>query len=113
MFNIKKLFIIGVLLFTGLSSAHAGAASENASKASKHSVNAVAHSAAASAQVVASVVAVPLIAVGSIGEVSKAAGNDLMKTAQTPIGTPLPISDKTVTVGPAPNEAIKRGNDNE
>ena len=82
--------------------------SQNLSKGIEHSVQAVGYSVAGSAQLASGAIAVPLIAIGSVGELSKAAGTDLMRTANTPIGTPLPVSDETVSAGPAPDKALRK-----
>lgn len=87
--------------------AHAMGSAQHLSEAVVHSTQAVGHSVVGSAQLASGVVAVPLIAVGSVGQVSQQAGNDLWQIANEPIGTPLPISDETITAGPSPAQAIK------
>jgi hypothetical protein len=79
-------------------------------QSSGHASASAAHSIAASGQVTSAVIAVPLsvggAVLGSAGAVSAGAARDSMKAATTPIGTPLDITDETITVVP-PNEALK------
>lgn len=112
MMKTKMAIITLALLSTSvMQNANAASGSENFSQAINHSVQAVGYSVAGTAQLASGAVAVPLIAIGSVGELSKAAGEDLMKTANAPIGTPLPVSDVTVSAGPAPDKAIQKGSD--
>lgn len=89
---------------------HAGRAVNEAVQASGHASASAAHSIAASGQVTSAVSAVPLsiggVALGVAGAVSAGAARDSMRAATAPIGTPLVITDETVTVVP-PNEALK------
>lgn len=61
-----------------------------------------AHAIAASGQTVLAVSAVPLSVGGAVltsaGQASAAIGNASMQATNAPIGTPLPISDETITV---------------
>lgn len=108
-----NLFLISVIL--GLSftsyvfaaeSTHSGKAVENASKAGSHASASAAHSIAASGQVTSAASAVPLAIGGSVGAVSGQLANESMRAATAPIGTPLQITDETLTIVP-PNEALK------
>ena len=89
---------------------HAGKAVGNAGKASGNASASAAHSIAASGQVTSAIVAVPLsvggAVLGSAGAVSAGAAHGSMKAASSPIGTPLVITDETITTMP-PNEALK------
>lgn len=62
----------------------------------------------ASGQLVSGVVAVPLLISGSVGQVSNAAGTDLWNAAVTPIGTPLAVTDESITVGPPPDATLSK-----
>lgn len=88
-----------------------GRAVNEGSQASGHASGSAAYSIVASGQATSAVMAVPLAiggsAVESAGATSTAAARDSMRAATTPIGTPLPITDETVTVVP-PNEALKK-----
>jgi len=77
------------------------------SEAAMHSGLAVGHSVVGTAKLASTIVAVPLVAIGSVGKVSQDAGEGLLDIANQPIGDPLPISNETVSVGPAPSTAIK------
>lgn len=87
-----------------------GRAVNEAIQSSGHASGSAAHSIAASGQVTSAVSAIPLslsgAVLGSAGAVSAGAARDLMRAATTPIGTPLLITDETITVIP-PNEALK------
>lgn len=82
-----------------------GGASKNASAAGKHSALAVAHGTVASAQVGSAVLAMPLIAVGAVGELSMEVGNVLMEAAVS--NKPLVVTEKTVTKAPSPAQMMK------
>jgi hypothetical protein len=88
----------------------AGRAVNEAVQSSGHASASAAHSIAASGQVTSAVSAVPLsvsgAALGSAGAVSAGAARDSMRAATAPIGTPLVVTDETITVIP-PNEALK------
>ncbi len=79
---------------------------QHASKASVHASKAIGHTLAAGGKVVAGVAAVPLIAVGVVGEISGKAGEELWQQAS---GEPLPITDETVISAPTPAQAMKTG----
>ena len=81
-----------------------GRASGNASASAGHSL-------AATGQLASGVVATPLLASGaiavSVGSAALQAGGSLMNTATSPIGSPLPVTDETVSVLP-PNKALQQ-----
>jgi len=92
------------------STTHADQAAKDGVAASGHTSASAAHSVAASGQVTSAILAVPLLsgaaALGSAGAVSATAGRGSLRAATVPIGTPLEISDESITVMP-PNEALK------
>jgi len=103
-----KILTVAVLMTLGTTqAAYAQGSAQHFSEAVGHSAQATGHSIVAGAKLASSAVAVPLIVIGGVGQVSQAAGEDLWDIANQPIGAPLPISDETVSVGPAPNIAIK------
>lgn len=89
---------------------HAGRSVNETAKASGHASASAAHSIAASGQVTSAVSAIPLsvggAVLGSAGAVSTGAARDSMNAAASPIGTPLEVTNETITVIP-PNEALK------
>jgi len=85
---------------------HAARAVGHAANASGHSVMSGLHALAASGQVTLQVSAVPLLTSAALGAVAGTVGEALIKAADAPIGTPLPISDETVSAGPPPDQAI-------
>lgn len=95
--------------------AFATGASGNASTASEHSVLAVGHATASGSQVASAVIAVPLIAVGSVGSVAMAAGQGLMDSATAEKAAvdqnqSLEISEVTITVQRSPAEQMAKTN---
>ena len=87
----------------------AGALRESA-QASGHASASAAHSIAASGRATLGLSAVPLAiggaVLGSAGSASAAAGRDSMRAANAPIGTPLEITEETITIIP-PDIALK------
>jgi len=69
------------------------------------------HSLAASGQLASGIVATPLLASGAIavgvGNAAVQAGGSLMSAATSPIGTPLPVSEETISIIP-PNKALQQ-----
>ena len=69
------------------------------------------HSLAATGQLASGVVATPLLASGAIavgvGSAALQAGGSLMSAASSPIGTPLPVTDETISIIP-PNRALQQ-----
>lgn len=88
--------------------------SHHASQASKHSALASSHGLASTAQVASGVVAVPLLAVGSVGVVASAAAEELIDAAshkhhihtQKPVK--LEITEVTITVDRSPADVMKK-----
>lgn len=73
-----------------------------------NSAQAVSTGVVASGQLVSGVVAAPLLISGAVGQVSTEAGTELWDAAMSPIGTPLPVAEEHITVGPPP-DALLRG----
>ncbi|MFC3120905.1 hypothetical protein [Agaribacter flavus] len=104
--NFVLISILTLFSFTTL--AESGA-SHHSGQASKHSVLASGHTIASTSVVASAVVAVPLI---SAGTVSVAAGNTIAKSKTVVVktkttnncDTPLIITEKVITVDPAPNK---------
>lgn len=88
------------------SDTHSVQAVEDASKAGSHASTSAGHSIAASGQVTSAASAVPLAVSGSAGAVSTEIAKELMDAATAPIGTPLEITDESVTAGPPPDQAL-------
>lgn len=90
---------------------HAGQAVLNSGQSSAHASASAGHSIAASGQVTSAVSAIPLaiggLVSGTAGAVSSQAARGSTRAATAPIGTPLDITDETITVMP-PNEALKQ-----
>lgn len=89
---------------------HLGASVGNSVQSSAHASASVGHSIAASGQVTSAASAIPLaiggVVSGTAGAVSGQAAKNSARAANAPIGTPLDITDETITVMP-PNEALK------
>ncbi len=85
---------------------HSGQAVKEAGKAGSHASASAGHAIVGSGQVTSAASAVPLAIAGSAGAVSTEIAKDLMEAATAPIGTPLEITDESVTAGPPPNEAL-------
>ena len=69
------------------------------------------HSLAATGQLASGVVATPLLASGAVaagvGSAAAKTGESLMNAATSPIGTPLPVTDETISILP-PNKALQQ-----
>ncbi len=102
--NAAKLLTLATL--SAVNMAHAGSANQHFSRGAGHSTKAVGHSATASGKAMLSVAALPFAVVGSVGQLSSHASEEMWDLANRPIGTSLPISDVTLTVGPPPEEAL-------
>jgi len=106
------LLITGGPVFAG-NNTHSGQAVQESAQASGHASASAAHSIVASGQVTSAASAVPLsiggAVLGSAGAVSTGAAHDSMKAATAPIGTPLEVTDESITTMP-PNEALKTKN---
>lgn len=107
------LFATGGQVLAGQDT-HSGQAIKESAQASGHASASAAHSIVASGQVTSAASAVPLsvggAVLGSAGAVSAGAAHDSMKAATSPIGTPLEVTDESITTMP-PNEALKRKKD--
>jgi hypothetical protein len=107
------LFTTGGPVFAG-DNTHAEQAVQESAQASGNASASAAHSIVASGQVTSAASAVPLsvggAVLGSAGAVSAGAAHDSMKAATAPIGTPLEVTDESITTMP-PNEALKTKND--
>jgi hypothetical protein len=113
------------LLGSIFAATHSGQAIKESVQASGHASAAAGHAIGASGQVTSAAVAVPVAASGvadgsvaagamAVGASAGVAGSaatstaaGLVKSATAPIGTPLEVSDETVTVGPPPDKALK------
>ncbi|MGR5148260.1 hypothetical protein ACQKP8_17130 [Photobacterium alginatilyticum] len=86
---------------------HSGQALKETGESGSHASASVGHSIAGSGQVTSGASAIPLAVVGSVGTVSKTVSNELMEAATAPIGTPLEITEESISAGPPPSEALK------
>ncbi len=92
---------------------HSGQAIQNTTKAGSHGSASAGHAIGASGQATSAAAAVPLAVGGSAGAASNKIAKDLINAATAPIGTPLVITDETITVGPPPDEALAPKNTNQ
>lgn len=80
-------------------------------QASSNAAASAGHSLVASGQLASGVAATPLLASGaiavSVGSASVQVGGSLMNAATSPIGTPLPVTDETISII-APNRALQQ-----
>ena len=80
-------------------------------QASSNAAASAGHSLVATGQLASGVVATPLLASGAIaagvGNAAVQAGGSLMSAATSPIGTPLPVTDETISII-APNKALQQ-----
>lgn len=80
-------------------------------QASSNAAASAGHSLVATGQLASGVVATPLLASGAIavgvGSAAIQAGGSLMGAASSPIGTPLPVTDETISIIP-PNKALQQ-----
>ncbi|MBI5277808.1 MAG: hypothetical protein HY854_15255 [Burkholderiales bacterium] len=87
-----------------------GAAVRDSVQASGHASASAAHAIAASGRATLGVLAIPLGISGTVsaaaGAASTAAAMDSARAANLPIGTPLEITDETITVTP-PDQALR------
>ncbi len=102
----SSAFLIILNLNACASATHSEQAIKESGEAASHASASLAHGIIASGQVTSAVSAIPLAVVGSVGAVSAEISKDLLEVATTPIGTPLEITDETVTVGLRPEEAL-------
>ncbi|MGB0864867.1 MAG: hypothetical protein ACPGSC_00065 [Granulosicoccaceae bacterium] len=90
--GIKRLIAIAALALSLGTAAQADTPFGHISAASQHSAQASAHASAAGVKGVSAVVAVPFLAVGSVGAVSQQVGEAALQLATKP----LPIGDEVV-----------------
>ncbi|MEH0021631.1 MAG: hypothetical protein V6Z89_18390 [Desulfobacter sp.] len=108
-----------VILFTGIlmgiagfcttafsQDTHSGRAVNHGSQAASHASGSAAHAISASGQAVSGAASVPFMVSGAAGASSAQIGEDLHNAASEPIGTPLEITDETITIGPPPDQAL-------
>ena len=102
--NITLAITSFTLLFSCVSTASPGSVQHSAA-GSKHSALGSAHLVVGAAEGVATAVALPLIAVGALGEVSGRAGKALLDSSHA--YQPLEISDQIITQDPSPSSAMQ------
>lgn len=89
---------------------HIGQSVQAGGRASGNASASAGHSLAATGQLASGVVATPILASGVVaagaGSAAAQAGGALMNSASRPMGTPLPVTDETVSILP-PNQALK------
>lgn len=90
--GIKRMIAIAALALSMSTVAQADTPFSHISAASQHSAKASAHATAAGVKGVSAVVAVPFLAVGSVGAVSQQIGEGALSLATEP----LPIGDEVV-----------------
>jgi len=105
--NWKRGVLAGAFAIGVSTPALAGGASQHFSNALANSLEAIAQGTVAGFKLVSGAVAVPLMISGEIGRVSGQAGDELWQEANTPIGTPLVITNDVITAGPAPADAMR------
>ena len=103
------------LLALALLAASAPAQAQSSIQASgeslHHSAEAIGLALGASAQVVSGITAIPLGLSAEVGKVSGELSEELWRAANTPLTTPLPVSEQLITVGPPPGEALRRNSE--
>ena len=104
--NIIIAITIILSLAIGGQLAMAEGSARHSSQALNHSVQASAHSVAGAAKFTSAAIAVPLLAIGGVGTISGHAGKALFEDSNKEFGSPLSISDETVTAGPTPDRAV-------
>jgi hypothetical protein len=106
-----SLILVSASQITAGEDTHSGQAVRESVQTSGHASASAAHSIVASGQATSAVAAVPLsiggAVLGSAGTVSGDAAHSLAKAAAAPIGTPLDITEESITTMP-PDEALKR-----
>ncbi|MEY8198848.1 MAG: hypothetical protein RPS47_06370 [Colwellia sp.] len=107
----KQTINVALLLLSSLlaNPSFATDSAHHTSQASKHSTLAVSHGAASTAKIASAVVAIPLIAAGSVmygaATLSGSAGNALMANAADK--GELTVTELTITADPAPQAVMK------
>jgi len=93
---------------------HSGRAFEESVQAGSHAFKGSGHATLASGQLVSATAVVPFAIVGSVGVVGSVGTEivrGMMDAETTPAGTPLPITDETITAGPPPNVVLQTNTD--
>ena len=103
-FNLKCNVFVVLSLISSFTTA-APASSQHASQASKHSALAASHIVVGTVKATANIIAIPLIAIGSVGELSNKAGTQILSSTQA--YSPLEISDLVITQDPSPTAAMQ------
>jgi hypothetical protein len=84
---------------------------KSSGQASSQAAGSAMHSLVAVGQLASGVVATPLLASGAIsvgvGSAAVQAGGSLMSAATSPIGTPLPVTEETISII-SPNRALQQ-----
>lgn len=116
MHSVRQVFLFGSLTLAlatptlAQDTSQAGQAVTNGLQASGHASASAAHSIAASGQLTSAAIAIPLMSAGavagSVGTASKGAAGESMRAATAPIGTPLEVTDESITVM-SPKDALK------
>ncbi len=109
--NLAGLGLLAALCSTGCSAnSNAGIALRQSAQASGLASSGAVHALAASGQAALGVASVPLsvggVVLSGAGAASGSAAKTSMKAASAP-GTPLPVTERTITVVP-PNQALQK-----
>ena len=113
--TLAKAALCSLYVWTLVASAnpaeHAEKAVRTAGRASGNASASAGHSLAATGQLASGVVATPIMASGAVatgaGSAAMQAGGALMDSARRPIGTPLPVTDETISIL-SPNQALQK-----
>lgn len=97
---------LAIALLTATALAQAGGPVHQSAQAIGYSGQAMGNSVTAGARLSAGVVALPLKAVGALGQGIGHAGDDLWNAASW--DRPLPLTEEHLTIGPPPNQAINQ-----
>ena len=103
---LKRLIPL-IFLFATSQAVASGGSVQHYAQASRHLSHAVGHSAVGGVKLSAAVSAAPLKLSGAVGVVSSRMGDDLWHASNAQIDGPLRISDEIITVGPAPDRALR------
>lgn len=106
MLALASAFTLFLLANAFAGDTHSGQAVEESAQTGSHASASAAHGIVASGQVTSAASAVPLAIGGSAAAVTTEIAKDLMDAATAPVGTPLEITDESVTAGPPPDEAL-------
>lgn len=99
----QKIYLVILSLCLSLSSGIARADSiQHMGQSLDHSTQALAHTSTAGMQLASGIIAVPFLFVGEIGQASGEIGDALWEVSTEP----LPVTDKVLTIGPSPEQAM-------